>query len=304
MNKKVVFMGSPEFAVPSLEGLASRMHVVGVVTQPDRPAGRGNKLTPPPIKLAAEALGLPLIQPRRVRDPEAMDQLSMWAPDVIVVAAFGQILRQKLLELPPYGCINVHASLLPRWRGASPITAAIYHGDAETGVTIMKIDAGMDTGAMLMKQAIPISPEDTTETLSNRLSVIGAELLLATLPKYLSGEIQPEAQPEEGVTYAPMLKKEAGILDFNRTAVELERQVRAYNPWPGSRMDWQGGELKVLKVRVAAGLSANPGEQLVIEKTPAVGTGAGVLFLDQVQPAGKKPMPGKVFLNGVRNWAS
>ncbi len=210
MKIRTVFMGSPEFAMPTLRILAERMPVAGVVTQPDRPAGRGRTLTPPPVKALAEELGLPLIQPRRLREPEAMQQLLDWKPELIIVAAFGQILRAEILELPAYGCVNVHASLLPRWRGAAPIHAAILSGDTQSGVTIMRMDAGIDTGPILSQKAVPILPDDTTASLGERLAQLGAELVAQTLPDYLNGKIKPVAQDEftgQKPTYAPMLKK-------------------------------------------------------------------------------------------------
>src|SRR5215210_4653042 len=211
---KLVFMGSPDFALPSLQALNQQYEVVGVVTQPDRASGRGRALNAPPVKLLARELNLPVIQPEKLRQPEAMEQLRAWAPDLIVVAAFGQILRKDVLDLPPYGCINVHASLLPRWRGAAPINAAILHGDEETGVTIMKMDAGLDTGPMLAQRSIRLTRDDTAGSVFEKLSTLGADLLIETLPDYLSGKITPTPQPEEGITYAPILKKEEGRLDF------------------------------------------------------------------------------------------
>jgi len=303
MIKKVVFMGSPEFALSTLHALAGHYSVVGVVTQPDQPAGRGRVITPPPVKIMAEQLKLPVIQPRRLNDPEAMEQLHAWDPDLIVVAAFGQILRTNVLNLAPHGCINVHASLLPRWRGAAPIQAAILHGDAETGVTIMKMDSGIDTGPMLSRRAIPIESEDTAGTLSPKLAQLGAELLLETLPVYLRGELLPQPQDDSQATYAPMLKKEDGALDFNESAEYLARKVRAYNPWPGAYMVWSGGTLKVLRAHRVGG-SSGPGETVRIGNLPAVGTVAGLLVLDEVQPPGKKAMPGQVFLNGARDWGT
>lgn len=302
---RVVFMGSPMFAVPTLRALAAHYPVVGVVTQPDRPAGRGKKLTPPPVKTVAQELGLPVMQPRRLRAPEAFAQLQAWAPDLIVVAAYGQILRPNVLALPRYGCLNVHASLLPRWRGASPIQHAILAGDRETGVTIMLMDEGLDTGPILSQRAIPIAPEDTGATLSEKLASLGAELLLETLPAYLSGALQPRPQPEEGVTYAPLLKKEDGRLDCHQPAEVLARQVRAFDPWPGTFLTpWRGGALKVLEAVAVQELSPGPGVRLVWQGFPAVGTSAGILVLRRVQPAGKRPMPGDAFLRGARDWAS
>lgn len=304
MNPRIVFMGSPDFAVPTLRRLAQHYPVIGVVTQPDRPAGRGQTLTPPPVKVLAQELGLPVIQPIRLRQLEACEQLKQWAPDLIVVAAFGQILRPQVLDLPKHGCVNVHASLLPRWRGATPINAAILHGDAQTGVTIIRMDPGVDTGPILSQYPEPIRTDDTTPTLSQRLAEIGADLLLNTLPAYLNGEIQPQVQDEAFATYAPMLKKEDGAMDFTQPAVELERRVRAFQPWPGAYMQWSGGPLKILRAAVDdKSVSVQTGQRLLHRGLPAVQTSQGVLMLEEVQPAGKKAMPGKVFLQGARNWA-
>jgi methionyl-tRNA formyltransferase len=242
------------------------------------------------------------MQPEKLRQPEAMEQLRAWSPDLIVVAAFGQILRKDVLELPRYGCINVHASLLPRWRGAAPINAAILHGDEETGVTIMVMDVGLDTGPMLSKRSIRLTQEETAGSAFEKLSRLGADLLIETLPDYLSGKLAPTPQPEEGVTYAPTMKKEEGRLDFTQDADALERRVRAFNPWPGAFMDFNGTPLKIHRAHVAVGL-ADVGERLVVQDLPAVGAGGGVLLLEEVQPAGKKPMNGKAFLAGARQWA-
>jgi len=304
MTVRIVFMGSPDFAVPVLNQLAAQYSVVGVVTQPDRPAGRGNKLTSPPVKIAAQALNIPIMQPERLKLPEAMEQLSDWAPDVIVVAAFGQILRQNVLDMPRFGCINVHASLLPRWRGASPIVAAIASGDPETGITIMKMDRGVDTGPILSQVSVSISPDDTSHTLSERLAAAGAELLIQTLPEYLSGKIVPVPQLEEGATYALMLEKEAGRIDFNLPAYEIERHVRAYNPWPVAFFDYGEGILKVYRSHVDGSSVPVPGRKSILQGSPAVSTSDGWLVLDEVQPSGKKVMTGKAFLQGARDWVS
>lgn len=295
-------MGSPEFAVPVLNQLAACYTVVGVVTQPDRPAGRGNKLTAPPVKTAAEALSIPIIQPEKLKLPEALEQLTEWNPDVIVVAAFGQILRQNVLELPRYGCINVHASLLPRWRGASPIQAAIAAGDLQTGVTIMKMDKGVDTGPLFVQKAITIAANDTALSLSDRLAALGAELLIDTLHGYLAGTIIPQPQPDEGATYAALIEKEAGRLDFTHTAIELEHRVRAYNPWPVAFFDWGQGILKVYRAHVEKLQNPIPGSRRILAGFPAVSTSDGWLVLDEVQPSGKKVMSGKAFLLGARDW--
>jgi len=295
-------MGSPDFALPTLKALAGAYDVVGVVTQPDRASGRGRELKAPPVKRLALELGIPVMQPERLRLAEAMEQLRAWAPQLIVVAAFGQILRKDVLELPRYGCLNVHASLLPRWRGAAPINAAILHGDEKTGVTIMQMDVGLDTGPMLSQRSIRLNREDTAGSVFERLSTLGADLLLETLPDYLSGKLTPVPQPEEGVTYAPMLKKEEGQLDFSHDVHELERRVRAFNPWPGAFMDFDGSLLKIHRARVESGAAA-VGQRLIVQNQPAIGARGGILIFEEVQPAGKKSMSGKSFLAGARDWA-
>jgi len=299
---KIVFMGSPEFAVPVLRALAQAYPVVGVVSQPDRAAGRGRALKSPPVKVLANELGLPLIQPEKLRRPEAMEQLRLWAPDLIVVAAFGQILRSEVLNMPVHGCLNVHASLLPRWRGAAPVPAAILAGDKQTGITIMKMDEGVDTGAMIAQRAIPIEADDTGGSLLEKLAPLGADLLMETLPAYLAGEARPRPQGESLATHAPMLKKADGWLDFSRPAEELARRVRAFQPWPGAFFDWEGAPLKVRRAHAADGQAARAA-RLVYAGQPAIGTSDGLLVLDEVQPAGKKPMPGRAFLAGARDWA-
>ncbi len=302
MSVRVVFMGSPEFSVPTLRKLAGQYPVVGVVTQPDRPAGRGRVLTPPPVKTLAQSLGIEVIQPEKLREPEAQARLQAWAPDLIVVTAFGQILRRSVLELPRYGCINVHASLLPRWRGAAPIQAAILHGDPRAGATIMVMDPGVDTGPTLAQQALDILPDDTAGSLGARLSEMGADLLLQTLPGYLDGSIRPQPQDDSQATYAPMLKKEEGLLDFTQPAEALERRVRAFNPWPGAFLEWQGQPLKIHRAHVQDCDVPAPGRRCVIDGLPAVSTIQGCLVLDEVQPAGKRAMPGRDFLRGTHGW--
>jgi methionyl-tRNA formyltransferase len=301
MLTRLVFMGSPDFAVPALRALAAHYPILGAVTQPDRPSGRGLTLTPPPVKVAAQELGIPVIQPEKLRAPEALQQLQDWNPDLIVVAAFGQILRPNVLELPKYGCLNTHASLLPRHRGAAPIQAAILAGDSETGVTIMKMDAGLDTGPMLCQRAIPIEAHDTAGSLFEKLSKLGGELLLETIPAYLSGKLAPQPQPAEGITYAGMLKKEDALLDFTRPAIELERKIRAFSPWPGTFMLWSDAALKIHRAHVVVG-KTETGQRVVVDGLPAVGTEEGIIVFDELQPAGKKSMPGKAFLAGGRDW--
>lgn len=305
---RTVFMGSPDFAVPALRALvAANYPLAGVITQPDRPAGRGNRLTPPPVKIAALELGLEVFQPERLRAPQAMQRLREWNPDLIVVAAFGQILRPEVLTLPRFGCINIHASLLPRYRGAAPIQAAILAGDKETGITIMLMDEGIDTGPMLSQRSIEILPTDTGGSLFEKLSVLGGELLLETLPRCLNGEIQPQPQPAEGATYAPMLKKEDGLLDFSRPAAELERKIRAFSPWPGAFMPWQGGLLKIHRAHVLIRErereeNRKTGQLVIVDGLPAVVTADDLLVFDELQPPGKNKMSGKAFLAGGRHW--
>lgn len=304
---RVIFMGTPEFAVPPLQSLldSPAFDIVGVVTQPDRPAGRGNAIQMSPVKQSALKADKPILQPEKLRQAGVFEQLQAWQPDLIVVAAFGQILRQNVLDLPRFGCINVHASLLPRWRGAAPIQAVIRAGDAESGITIMKMDAGLDTGPMLKQRAVPITPTETGQSLHDKMALLGGDLLMETLPAYLHGEIQPQPQNEALQTYAPMLKKEDGLLNWSLNAAELERQIRAFDPWPGTYTTWNGKVLKVLPaveqaVRVVDG-NAAPGTVIrTRDNVIAVGTGAGLLALWQVQLAGKPATPISAFVNGYQ----
>ncbi|GAB4163908.1 MAG: methionyl-tRNA formyltransferase [Candidatus Promineifilaceae bacterium] len=298
---RIVFMGTPEFAVPSLKALIATQQVVGVVTQPDRPAGRGHQLHPPAVKTAAQAAGIPVYQPKSLRHEGAAQPLRDWQPDAIVVAAFGQILRSHVLELPPLGCYNVHASLLPRWRGASPIQHAILAGDSETGISLMRMDVGMDTGPVYVQQAIPIAPNETAATLHHRLADLGAEMLVKYLPDILAGNLPAVPQSDAGVTYAPMIKKEDGRLDWQQPATALERQVRAMFPWPGAFTTWQGTLLKVLTAdgMPAADMPAgSPGQVIPTLDGAAVCTGQGGLALRQVQLAGKRAVSIHNFLLG------
>jgi methionyl-tRNA formyltransferase len=300
-------MGTPEFAVPALTALADThfVDVVGIVTQPDRPTGRGRQLAPSAVKRVALERGLPLFQPQSLRAPEAMTQLRAWEPEVIIVAAFGQILRQDVLDLPLHslGCLNIHASLLPRWRGAAPIPAAILAGDEVTGVTIMRMDARLDTGPILAQREEPIRSDDTRATLEKRLARLGAELLVGTLPAYLSGDLLPWPQSEENVTHAEQLSKEDGWLDWSRPAVELDRRVRAFNPWPGAFTTLRGRRLKVLRAVPLPGWrgDAPPGTVAALADGVAVATGEGALRLEEVQLAGKRSMDITAFLHGQRD---
>jgi len=301
---KLVFMGSPQFAVPALAALANEYDIVAVFTQPDKPAGRGKVLTSVPVKAWAQAHGLPVYQPRSFRkEPEAVATLRALNPDLIVVAAYGLILPQSVLDIPARGCINIHGSLLPRHRGAAPITAAILAGDAETGITIMLMDAGMDTGPILSMANEPLHPDDTTASLSERLSQLGARLLMATLPKYLNGEIVPQPQPQDGATYSPKINKTDAQLDWTLPAREIDRRVRAYVPWPVAYTGWNGQMVKVWKVRVRNGGSEFGGQGAGTVVQPADGavcviTGAGLIVLEEIQLAGRKVMPARDFVRG------
>ena len=302
METSIIFLGSPEFAVPILERLAQDFKVSAVVTQPDRPSGRGAKTEYSAIKNLALSLGLHVFQPVKIKDEGFISILADIAPDLIVVAAYGQILSRQLIELPKYGCINVHASLLPRWRGASPIQSAILAGDEETGVTIMKMDEGLDTGPILSHSTLPINASDNASTLSEKLSMAGAELLANTLDGYLAGQIQPVQQNNDKATLTKLLRKSDGQMDFNQPAAYLERMVRAYDPWPGAFFQHNDQLIKVLRAHMDVGRLLKPGVTTVISKKPALGTSEGILVLDVVQPQGRRIMTGVEFLNGIRNW--
>ncbi|MBK8026443.1 MAG: methionyl-tRNA formyltransferase [Chloroflexi bacterium] len=294
---KIVFMGTPDFAVPSLQALIRHHTMIGVVTQPDRPAGRGREVQMSPVKLVALEAGIPVFQPEKIRRAEATEELRRWEADLYVVAAFGQILPQVVLDIPAHGSINVHASLLPRWRGAAPIQAAIRAGDSETGVTIMRMDAGLDTGPMLRARAIAISPDETGQSLHDKLAVLGADLLLETLPGYLDGTIQPQPQPEDGVTFAPRIDKNEGRIDWRQPAAVIERTMRAFTPWPGTFTTWDSQVLKVLDGEVSDG-HGEPG--LVIRRGGLleIGTGEGVFAPSMLQLAGRKAVGVDEFLRG------
>lgn len=297
-------MGTPEFAVPSLRALLSHHDVVAVVTQPDAPAGRGRAPTPPPVKVLAIEHGVPVLQPESLKSVEVVDQLRAYAPEVIIVAAFGQILRRPVLDLPPHGCVNVHASLLPRWRGASPISAAIAAGDTMTGVTIMQMDTGLDTGPIVSQRSEPIRPDDTAGTLSARLAELGAELLIETLPAYLAGSIRPQPQDEAQATKCGLLKKEDGRIDWQRSALEIERHIRAMLPWPSAFTHWEGRLVRVLRAAVrevsAPQLELPAGTVFTTGRAVCVRCGEGALELIEVQPEGKRSMSGADFARGQR----
>ncbi|MGC9469743.1 MAG: methionyl-tRNA formyltransferase [Anaerolineae bacterium] len=309
MEARVVFMGTPEFALPTLEMLVEHYTVVGVVTQPDRPAGRGRKLVMSPVKEMALAEGIPVFQPASLRTMEAVEHIRAWSADVAVVAAFGQILPPSVLELPPFGVLNVHASLLPRWRGASPIQGALLAGDDVTGVTIIKLDEGLDTGPILAMRETPIDPEESAGELESRLAQLGADLLKDVLPGYLAGETEPRSQPEEGVTMTRLIRKSQARIDWTRTAEDLHNHIRAFAPEPGAYTFWNGTRIKVLRSRVIddhavseeAVAEMEPGTVFLWEDVPSVVTGSGYLALKCVQMAGKRPMEGDAFVRGRKD---
>jgi len=302
--EKLIFMGTPDFAVPTLKALIGRYEIVGVVTQPDRQVGRGRKVEAPPVKVLALAHDLPVLQPPSLRRPDAVAELRALLPEVIVVAAFGQILRAEVLDIPPKGCLNVHASLLPRFRGATPIAAAILAGEEKTGVTIMLMDEGMDTGPILSQATCPISPQDTGESLSARLARLGADLLIDTLPRWLAGEIEPRPQDHSQATYSRIIAKEDGLIDWSQSAVEIWRRSRAYHPWPGTYTYWRGNLLKVIRVEALPHWSGEgePGQVMALNEGLAVATGEGALLLSEVQLAGKKALNIEDFARGHRDF--
>jgi methionyl-tRNA formyltransferase len=302
--EKLIFMGTPDFAVPILKALIGRYEVVGVVTQPDRQVGRGRKVEASPVKVVALAHDLPVLQPASLRRPDAVAELRALVPEVIVVAAFGQILRAEVLGVPPKGCLNVHASLLPRYRGAAPIAAAILAGEEETGVTIMLMDEGMDTGPILSQATCPISPQDTQESLSARLAQLGADLLMDTLPRWLAGEIEPGPQDHSQATYSRIIAKEDGLIDWSQPAVEIWRHSRAYHPWPSTYTYWRGKLLKVIRAEALPHWSGEgePGQVMALDEGLAVATGEGALLLNEVQLAGKKALNIEDFARGHRDF--
>lgn len=306
MVARIVFMGTPEFAVPSLKILCETDSTILVVTQPDRKKGRGQKAGVSPVKQAALAFGREIWQPLTLRSSDAIQRLRAFQPDIYVTAAFGQILTSRVLEIPQYGCLNVHASLLPRWRGAAPVSAAILQGDAESGVTIVKTVQKLDSGPILAQARCPIRPDDTTPTLTRRLAYLGADLLGETLPRWLAQQITPYPQPEEGVTFCPSLQKEDGLIDWSQPAIVIERMIRAYEPWPGTYTTYAGKTLKILDAQVlpdrpgreAPRNGEAPGSVIMVDQNIAVATGQGVLLLRQVQLAGKQPMSPDIFCLG------
>lgn len=300
---RIVFMGTPAFAVPSLEALIrSDDQVVGVVTQPDRPKGRGQDLAASPIKLVCQRGGIPVLQPAKMKDPAFLDELRAWQPDLIAVAAFGRILPPVILTMPPRGCINVHGSLLPKFRGAGPIQWAVITGEAETGITTMLMDEGMDTGAMLLQERMPILPDDTAGSLSVRLADVGGRLLVETIKQLKAGTLVPIQQDHTQATLAPLLKKEDGLIDWTRSAVEIERRIRGMSPWPGA-FTFAGEERwTIWRALVTESIPGSlPGHITAVAKEGiAVATGQGAILITELQPANSRRMAIKDYLAGHR----
>jgi len=303
---KIIFAGTPDFAARHLDALlASEHQVIGVFTQPDRPAGRGNKLTPSPVKVLAQAHDIPVFQPKSLRPEENQHLVADLQADIMVVVAYGLILPKSVLDMPRLGCINVHGSLLPRWRGAAPIQRSLWAGDSETGVTIMQMDVGLDTGDMLHKLACPITDEDTSASLYDKLAQLGPQGMLVTLDLLANGKAQPEVQNEELVSYAEKLSKEEARLDWSLSAAQLERCIRAFNPWPMSYFVVDDQPVKVWQASVLPHQNKQPGEIIQADKHGIqVATADGVLNILSLQPAGKKAMPAQDLLNSRREWFS
>jgi methionyl-tRNA formyltransferase len=302
---RVVFMGTPEFALPALERLAAGAYeIVGVYTQPDRPAGRGQQTTAPPVKRWALAHGLRVFSPATFRKPEAVEELRSLRPELVVVAAYGKLLPPAVLDIPPKGAVNIHPSLLPKYRGASPVAAAILAGDTVTGVTIMLLDEGMDSGPVLAQRREPVQPEDTTQSLTRRLALAGAELLMETLPSWLAGAIRPLPQDPAQATMCPRISKEDGEINWTRPAEEIARRVRAYYPWPGSATRWRGKGLKVIRAQAVLQSAGEPGTVALLGteagKALVIACGLGALRIDEVQPEGRRPMGAQEFLAGYK----
>lgn len=299
---RTVFLGTPDFAVPSLEALVSAGHeIVAVYTQPDRPKGRGNPVSESPVKVAARELGIPLYQPERIRRPESVEQLLAFAPDLTVVVGYGQIIPQSIIDIPRFGILNVHASLLPKYRGAAPIQWAIANGEVETGVTIMQIDVGLDTGDMLLKSTLHIGPDETAPELSARLAPLGAKLLIETIAQIESGAANAQKQNNEDATLAPILKKEDGRIEWSRPAQQIYNRLRGFTPWPGAYTSFRGQPLLVAWGKPVEAQALPPATVLARNRRMFVGCGEETIFeLLEVQPAGKKKMPAESFLNGYK----
>ena len=297
---RIVFIGTGEIGVPALRALLTSEHeVLAVGTQPDKPVGREQRVEPPPIKKEIAKTKIPILQPARIKDPQVVEELRGLSPDVIVVAAYGQILPRELLEIPRLACLNLHASLLPRWRGAAPIQAAIAAGDRETGITVMYMAEGLDTGDILLQRSVEILPNDAGGSLHNRLAQIAPEALLESLRLLAAASAPRIPQDNASATYAPKLKREHGKIDWSESAEEIERKIRAYNPWPGAFMKVDGQNLKIFSGSVID-LTGRPGEILRSDKDLIVATGKGALSLAEVQLEGKRRMSAGEFLRGHR----
>jgi methionyl-tRNA formyltransferase len=300
----IIFAGTPDFSVPSLRGLLDAGHqLAAVYTQPDRPAGRGRKLTASPVKRVALDAGVPVYQPPTLRDADAVDMLRDQAPDLLVVVAYGLLLPKEVLDVPPLGCVNVHASLLPRWRGAAPIQRAIIAGDTETGVSIMRMEAGLDTGPVYLVRRLPIDPRETGGTLHDKLACLGAEALVEALPGIADGSLSPRPQEDALATYARKLSKEEAVIDWNQSAMEIDRLIRAFDPWPVAQTAFSGGTLRLWAGEPSDTAAPNLPPGSVIGQSRAgieVATGDGVLRITRLQPPGKRPMSAADFLNARR----
>jgi len=289
---KIIFAGTPQFAADALAALSKEHQVVAVLTQPDRPSGRGMQLTASPVKQLAQQLALPVLQPATLKNEEIQRDLAAFDADLMVVAAYGLILPKAVLQLPRHGCLNIHASLLPRWRGAAPIQRAILAGDAETGITIMQMDEGLDTGDMLLKTTCPITAEDTAETLHDKLAGMGAQAIAATLRELEKGKLHPQRQDNEKATYAAKLSKAEAQLDWSKSAAELERAVRGYFPFPVAHTQFGETPIKIIKAAMGEGNSSTPGTVLAIDKEAIhVACGNGALALKVLQKPGGKALP-------------
>jgi methionyl-tRNA formyltransferase len=304
---RVIFLGTPEFAAIPLEALARdpRYQVVGVVTQPDRAFGRGRAPEPPPVKRAALQLGIPVFQPESLRDPSAVEQLAALRPDAGVVAAYGEILRTNVLAIPPHGYVNIHPSLLPRHRGPTPVPGAILAGDTETGVTVMLLDAKMDSGPILAQQRVPLPPDARSGQLTEDLFRLGSALLLDALAEYAAGSLIPMPQDDSQASYTKLLKKEDGAIDWGMPAIQIERMTRAYHPWPGAHTSWRGQPFKIIAARAHPewnGAGA-PGALLPERDSVWVATGAGAIELLTVQPSGKRPLDAADWWRGLKETA-
>jgi len=303
--ERIVFMGTPEIAVPPLRRLvANGYDVVAAYTQPDRPSGRGRHLAAPAVKTAALAMGIPVIQPPDLRSDEAIAQLAELLPDIIVICAYGQILPQAVLDIPPGQCINIHFSLLPRHRGASPVAAAILAGDEFTGVSIQLVRKKLDTGPILISGVVPIDPKDNTGRIIDKLSLVGADLLLEGLNGWRRGEIIPQNQDKAGATYFKQIEKSEGEIDWNHPALDIWRRIRAYNPWPGCYTRWNGKVLNIIDAETLPGDKiTSPGQVISLaEGGIAIGTGAGLLVLKKLKMAGKREMTAAEFSRGQRDF--